>query len=460
MIWFICEDNSLYNDITLEHLKQKYNLSKIKKFPDKKDILDNINNTKTGFIAPYYPEKIIDLEKNSSFFLTVKIKNSYEPYTKEEHLYGDKKDILSKKLGLKIHKSSLKIKDYVGADALVNEFKKIELLKSAGFEAKGFLIVGLPGTGKSFFAKCIAGETERLLIELNFAKIMESERPLEKIDTIFYFLENINDKLIVWIDEIEKMFKNPASAEIMGRFLTLINDFNSRGDVLFIATANNIVELSKKNPELFRTGGRFDKIIALLPPTNDNAEKIFEHYLNKYTEKFLNETCISSLFCLIKKENFKYKHTNFELFLNDFFIKMTDEFEGYYKILKECDNLTLFKKEFKKILNSSEIFKKKFEQTILNIFFDLKELKKSFLLETLTKYRAMCVVQERFPYTPAEISSVAKEFFINYFLNPSFLGKNYENILTYTLISVIPLQAQMKEQIAEMYSQAENFLKV
>lgn len=468
MIWFYCEDYSLYSKENIEKLKKEYNLINIIKFPKEENILNvinnehNLKNTKIGFIAPYYPEKVLKINNNSSFFLIKKIKNKYAPYTEEEYLYGDKKEILSRKLGLKIQKSDFTMKDYVGADNLVNEFKKIELLKKAGFDAKGFLIVGLPGTGKSFFAKCIAGETERLLVELNFAKIMEADRPLEKLDDIFDFLKTINDKLIIWIDEIEKMFKNPASAEIIGRFLTLMNDFNAKGDILFIATANNIVELSRKNPELFRTGGRFDKIIALMPPTNENAKKIFTHYLSKFITKYLYETAVKELFILIHNKNaFSYKNTNIELFLNNFLKVLEQKFQGYYQILKTKKNLKTFSDELKKILNTSSVFKKNYDEYLSNdILTNIFAIQQTFKLEALTKYRAMTVVQERFPYTPAEISSVVREFFINYFFNPFFKYKNYEIALKYSIGTIIPLQAQMKEQISEMYSQAENFLKV
>lgn len=462
MIWFVCEDFSLYNTDMFNELKNNYNLSKIIIFPEKKDVFESLSDRSKniGFISPVYPDKVIDIPSNSSFFLTIRIKNKYAPYTDEEYKYGNKEEILSKKLGLKIYKSPLNIKNYVGAEDLVNEFKKIELLKKAGFNAKGFLIVGLPGTGKSFFAKCIAGETGRLLVELNFAKIMENEHPLEKIDDIFDFLKTVDDKLIIWIDEIEKMFKNPSSSEIMGRFLTLMNDFNSKGDILFIATANNIVELSQKNPELFRTGGRFDKIIALLPPSNDNAVKIFKYYINDFLNKLLKETAIKQLFLFIKTGKTEYTSTKFENLLKDFFNLIKKDFTGYFLIFKKTEILDDFNKKFNKILNTSIVFKKKYEKTILSVFYDLSDLEKQFILESLTKYRSKIVVQERFPYTPAEISSVAREFFINYYFNPSFLNNDYIAILKYTIESVIPLQAQMKEQISEMYSQAENFLKV
>ena len=45
--------------------------------------------------------------------------------------------------------------------------------------AKGVFLIGIPGTGKSYSAKCCAGELNRWLMEINLSKILEDEKPIE-----------------------------------------------------------------------------------------------------------------------------------------------------------------------------------------------------------------------------------------------------------------------------------------
>jgi SpoVK/Ycf46/Vps4 family AAA+-type ATPase len=390
--------------------------------------------------------------------------------------------------------------DYAGAEKLINEAKKIEAKMLTGIETKGFLIVGLPGTGKSFFAKCFAGETKRLLVELSFSKILESPRPLDKLTSVLNFFKNNPNKYLIWIDEIEKMFESENAQQILGVFLTELNEFsNSKSNVIFIATANNISGMATKNPEFFRTGGRFDKIIALMPPNEENAKKILKLYLNKYLKalkiKNFPFALINSLlnidknlFINTKIEDFTKELFNnvFDDFYKNLIIKDYQDYVNYIKnpsflitkvdnsFKKEIDLSTTFDEKlivlrryiennFLKTLEKiSPLAKIKYEEFINKIFFNnnLDYYIQEIIQEVFTKYRSDSAISNRFPYTPAEISFFCNELYSNYYFNPLYKNERIETIIKDTINNVIPLQVQQKEAIEKMYAENKNFIEI
>jgi len=501
MIWFYCEDDYYYNNEYIKQLKKEYQLNEIIKIPTTTDeVLKHIGNSKIGVIAPFLPKSLIKLPKQSSLFNIIKIKNFYEPFTKEQiERKMDKSKILSQILGVRVYTPTFTFDDYAGAEELKNEARKIELKFLSGLSPKGFLILGLPGTGKSFFCKCYAGETKRIMIELNFSKILEDETPLLKLEQFFDFLRNNPNKYLVWIDEIEKMFNSDNAQQILGVFLTELNEFNSsnsNNNVIFIATANNIQTLRDSNPELFRTGGRFDKIIMLMPPTEENAIKIFSLYFQKQKKIFKEDNLI--LYYIIKLFNFNnpFKNTNMEKVGEKFYSFLKDEsisfqfqrdkYQKYYDVifnnsnmkLPELNNINLEEKTFieklellKTIIikkfwndfnNENNVFiKEKIEKLINELYFsNLNILIKNIVNLTLKKYRNSSVDINRFPYTQAEISYFSQEFYANYFFNESLRDLDISSIIEFTLNNVLPLQNQMNDSLKKMYSSNKGFLKI
>ncbi|WP_158004843.1 AAA family ATPase, partial [Campylobacter fetus] len=67
----------------------------------------------------------------------------------------------------------------------------IEQLKQAeqrGFKPKGIFLVGIPGTGKTFFPTCLSGELKRPLIMLNLEQLKEAGNPINQLNKVFEFL--------------------------------------------------------------------------------------------------------------------------------------------------------------------------------------------------------------------------------------------------------------------------------
>ncbi len=141
---------------------------------------------------------------------------------------------LELELGLSVIDSPFTLKDIGGATALKKYTAQLLKAEENGYQAKGVFLVGIPGTGKTFFPKCFAGELKRMLIALNLSQIMESDSPILKLNSIFEYLHQRaidypQEKFVILIDEIEKMIGNATAKEkqMLGRLLTILNDINT-----------------------------------------------------------------------------------------------------------------------------------------------------------------------------------------------------------------------------------------
>ena len=144
--------------------------------------------------------------------------------------------------------------------------------------------MGVPGTGKSAFAKALGAETGRPTLILDIGSLMGSlvgsteaniRQALKIIDAM--------EPCICFIDEVEKALSGVSSsgdsgvsARLFGTFLTWLNDHQS--DVFTICTCNDI---SKLPPE-FSRAERFDGCFFLDLPSSEQRRKIWEIYLKLF----------------------------------------------------------------------------------------------------------------------------------------------------------------------------------
>ena len=150
---------------------------------------------------------------------------------------------------------------------------------------KGFLLVGIPGCGKSLAAKITAEILQRPLVKLDVGKLFgslvgESERNMRRaIETA----EAIAP-CVLFTDEIEKGFSGVGSssnsdggttARVFGSFLQWMNDKTS--PVMVVATANDVGALP---PELLRRG-RFDEMWFVDLPTRSERRDIWKIHISK-----------------------------------------------------------------------------------------------------------------------------------------------------------------------------------
>jgi len=152
--------------------------------------------------------------------------------------------------------------------------------------AKGVLLLGTPGTGKSHFAKGLGKALNIPTAGLDFGRMFgslvgESEgRIREALKIVDAF-----SPCILFIDEIEKGLSGIQSSgqtdggtgsRVFGTFLTWLNDHKSR--VFVIATCNDI---SKIPPEFLRAE-RWDAIFFVDLPTSRERKIILDLYKKMY----------------------------------------------------------------------------------------------------------------------------------------------------------------------------------
>jgi SpoVK/Ycf46/Vps4 family AAA+-type ATPase len=151
---------------------------------------------------------------------------------------------------------------------------------------KGLLVIGIPGTGKSLTAKATASVFGVPLLKLDagrlFAGIVgQSESNLR---SVIQTAEAIAP-CCLWIDEMEKGFSGSkssgstdggTSARVFGSFISWMQEKTS--PVFVVATANDVSQLP---PEMLRKG-RFDEIMFVDLPNQEERESIWEIQIQKY----------------------------------------------------------------------------------------------------------------------------------------------------------------------------------
>lgn len=151
--------------------------------------------------------------------------------------------------------------------------------------AKGIILSGFPGVGKSLIAKSIAYDWNLPLLKMNMGDIMgshvgESEKNIERATKL---AESVSP-CILWVDELEKALAGGDSAasdggttsRVISHLLTWLAD--KEAPVFVIGTAN---DLTKTKDELTRAG-RFDEIFFLSVPSVEERIDILNIHLNKH----------------------------------------------------------------------------------------------------------------------------------------------------------------------------------
>jgi ATP-dependent 26S proteasome regulatory subunit len=152
--------------------------------------------------------------------------------------------------------------------------------------AKGVIILGVQGCGKSMCARAVAGQWKLPLVKFDTAAIYdkyigETEKRIQKV---FRVAEGLAP-CVLWIDELEKIFAGSGpdsasvdagvSSRILASFLSWMQD--RKAPVFVAATCNNVTALP---PELIRKG-RFDELFFVDLPNSSERQQIFAIQLVK-----------------------------------------------------------------------------------------------------------------------------------------------------------------------------------
>ncbi|MFA6214288.1 MAG: CDC48 family AAA ATPase [Candidatus Micrarchaeia archaeon] len=166
-------------------------------------------------------------------------------------------------------------------DAVELPLKSPEVFTRMGIRpVKGILLVGLPGTGKTMFAKAVATETEANFISIKGPEVLskwvgESEKAVRET----FRKARMATPCIIFIDEIDSIAPsrgggdegNRVTERIVDTLLTEMDGLTGLKNVVVIAATNR--------PELMdialMRGGRFDRIIEIPAPDEKTRAEIF-----------------------------------------------------------------------------------------------------------------------------------------------------------------------------------------
>jgi len=280
----------LVKDKKIEELKTKLGnpewlnkIDTIHSFPSKEAVAKNLYLENVAFLSPNNLD-------NSGLFIIKKLPNTYEGGTKTKQQYIFNEDInsdLYNRFGMMVSNPTVTFKDLGGFDE-----PKRDMIRTKEYIEKGLIqknlsiFLGVSRSGKSFLAECLAGELGYKLILLDLGVVMCDENPSKKLDDFFYYLETI-DNYVLLIDEIEKVADPNGSAAmsrvLIGKLLTIFNNFNSESGFniksnFVIATANNITTLLEKNPEFIN---RFGLKYFVNYPEKQNFIDVCNYYIKK-----------------------------------------------------------------------------------------------------------------------------------------------------------------------------------
>jgi SpoVK/Ycf46/Vps4 family AAA+-type ATPase len=209
----------------------------------------------------------------------------------------EKAQIIRRSGVLEFFDTSLTMKD-VGGLGNLKRYANVKLgtfsekAREYGLDpAKGVLLVGVPGTGKSLTAKAIAGGRFPLL-RLDVGALMGSlvGQSESNMRQALQVAEAVSP-CILWVDEIEKALGGINGGEsdggttkrVFGTFLTWMSE--KTAPVYIIATANDIRSLPA---ELFRAG-RFDDIYFVDLPNHEDRASILDVHLTKRGRQYTTE---------------------------------------------------------------------------------------------------------------------------------------------------------------------------
>lgn len=459
-LYFYAEDEKHYTDVGIAKIIKAYKITKIVKCFNEEDVeLQMMESFSTGIdvniIVPLYYHKII--VKYFSLIKVVRLPNKNGILTSQDMKFKIKaEEKLRLKLNSSISKPTVNFSHYGGAKDLVEETETINNLFKLGLPVKGIFLAGIPGTGKSFFAKCLAGQLGRFLIELNLTKFMKSDNSIILIEEFFDFFKTNQGDYIIWLDEIEKMFTgSEESTQLLGTLLTKINDFNSsasksKSTAFIVATANDVYGLSTRNPEFFRNG-RFDILLALNPPTDIGAVEILDIYTNACLKEN-KTTVLYSIYLAFTNELFVSPTSNG--LLKNIADYTEDKKVAIDKFIQE-HQITDKRTFATAVQNTDSYFTKSISADLLNFKFEFN--KDVTIAETFARYRDLCENQSRFPYVPAEIEFLVSSLYKHYLFVDIDITRE---TLIYFIEKIKPIQSSMRKQIEKMNGVTSDFRQV
>jgi hypothetical protein len=206
-------------------------------------------------------------------------------------LSARKVEHLAREMSMHVLDSSLDRELPIGLDYLYSyvEMNRPRVTVTGSGRARGILLLGPPGTGKSMLARAIGQVLQLPVIEFRIGALMnsllgETER---RFDQAFQVLEAMSPN-VVFIDEIEKAFGDSSGAErdggtmvrCTGRLLSWLSD-NPNPNYI-VATANSLRRLGSELGQALTRRGRFDRTFFVDVPCRAARRQMLAQWLARH----------------------------------------------------------------------------------------------------------------------------------------------------------------------------------
>ncbi len=218
-------------------------------------------------------------EAEGSFALSLTRHNAIRP----EAIWEMKAQALRKNNLLTLHRGQERF-DALGGLSNLKDFCRQALRPGQRVKPRGVLLLGVPGSGKSCFARALGNETRRPTLTLDIGALYGSLVGATEANVRQALrIADAMAPCVLYSDEIEKGLSgvggqgdSGVSTRLFGTVLTWLSDHDT--DVFFIATANDI---SKLPPE-FTRAERLDGVFFLDLPTSSAKNLIWEMYRTQF----------------------------------------------------------------------------------------------------------------------------------------------------------------------------------
>lgn len=222
-------------------------------------------------------------------------------------------DKIKKKSKADIVKPKETLKDYMCDDVLKDEllevknfFENAAVYKAAGVKIpKGILFKGVPGTGKTYAARCIAGDVDCYFMTCTASSLqgMYIGSGAENIRNVFEGAKALHEAthkgVIIFFDELDSLgsrehHNGSASGEEDRTLNQLLAEMSGFEDVegIMVLGATNYPE---RIDEALMRSGRFSRQIAIELPEDNERRSLVSYYFGKLSMKFDTECDIDTV---------------------------------------------------------------------------------------------------------------------------------------------------------------------
>jgi SpoVK/Ycf46/Vps4 family AAA+-type ATPase len=266
--------------LTSEQAESAFSLS-IAKCVRAQDEFDNLQVDE-----PYRTRAIERLQKIDSvvhkLVLDMEADNTFGIRANTHVVWDQKAQVIENNPVLTLHDDPGMTFDKIGGLANIKE-RAVSLLTprhtNPRLMPRGFILFGVPGGGKTLFAKAIANETGRILLELDLAgardkyqgqSYQNTKRAFEMVEAMGRSVLLVNE----FADAMAGSKGDGSNDAGVGRQISglMLNQLEKRNDVFFVGTCNDVDTL----PAQMYRAGRLDYMFFFDPPSDEERLKIWE----------------------------------------------------------------------------------------------------------------------------------------------------------------------------------------